>query len=373
MDRRTTRRRDARGKRNTTRLAVISAVVVALVGLAAVGYGVVRYRNAQAATAAALAAAPEVTTKASTAVAVAAASTAVDASASVEVPSVLGLPLSEARLVLDAAGLRVRIDGSPKGSETQSSVATQSPSPGEVVSADTVVVLSAVKGVKASSTSTTGGPAPVDDGLVVVIDPGHQQRSDSKPEPIGPKSHKTKVGVSGGTTGAATKLAEYEVALQISMNLKERLEAAGVKVIMTRTTNDVRLTNSQRAKVANDARADLFVRVHCDGSPEAKDSGISTLYPASNKWTKPIVARSKTAASAVQAHLIESTGAIDRGLSARGDLTGFNYSKVPAILVESGFMSNPVEDRLLASPHYQDKLAEGMAEGILAYLAGTSQ
>jgi len=50
------------------------------------------------------------------------------------------------------------------------------------------------------------------------------------------------------------------------------------------------------------------------------------------------------------------------------DLSGFNWSTVPTVLVECGFLSNPVEDRLLASPHYQDKLATGIADGVMAYL-----
>ncbi len=70
--------------------------------------------------------------------------------------------------------------------------------------------------------------------------------------------------------------------------------------------------------------------------------------------------------------MVAATSAVDLGTVARGDLSGFNHSKVPTILVETGFMSNPIEDRLLASPHYQDKVAEGIAEGVIAYLESTS-
>ena len=82
---------------------------------------------------------------------------------------------------------------------------------------------------------------------------------------------------------------------------------------------------------------------------------------------------SKDAAQEVQRQVVAATSAVDLGTVARGDLSGFNHSKVPTILVETGFMSNPIEDRLLASPHYQDKLAEGIAEGVIAYLESTGR
>ncbi len=207
----------------------------------------------------------------------------------------------------------------------------------------------------------------------MVIDPGHQARSNSAPEPIGPGAKEVKPKVSGGATGVKTRIPEYEIVLQISMNLKKRLEAQGVKVVMTRSTNDVNLSNSERADIANRAKADLFVRVHGDGSPDSKTAGISTLYPGKNRWTKAITAQSKQAARMVQAAAIGATGAVDRGIVARQDLSGFNYAKVPSILVETGFLSNSVEDRLLSSPHYQDKVAQGMAAGIMEYLEGSGR
>ncbi len=117
------------------------------------------------------------------------------------------------------------------------------------------------------------------DKLVVCIDPGHQKRSNMSAEPIGPGSDEGKPKVTGGTTGVKTRLPEHEVTLQISMNLKERLEEAGVKVVMTRTTNDVDVSNSERAAIANKAKADLFVRIHADGSPDQKKSGHLHAVP----------------------------------------------------------------------------------------------
>jgi N-acetylmuramoyl-L-alanine amidase len=298
----------------------------------------------------------------------------VDTTRAVEVPDVVGSSAAEARIVLEAAGFSVRV--SDNGARSTAEIVRQQPnagallSPGATIRLVTAAPASAPTPEKKKGSEAAEKPA---EQFVVCVDPGHQERSDSTPEPIGPGSKETKPSVTGGTTGVETRLAEYEAVLQISMNLKKRLEAQGVKVVMTRTTNDVNLSNSQRAAIANKAHADLFVRVHADGNPSSELAGISTLYPGPNRWTRPIVAESKRAAKSVQHSVVVETGAIDRGAVPRTDLSGFNYSKVPAVLIECGFMSNPVEDRLLASPHYQDKLASGIASGVVAYLRSAGE
>lgn len=203
---------------------------------------------------------------------------------------------------------------------------------------------------------------------VVVIDPGHQAKQIKTPEPIGPGSSQKKPGTSTGTSGVVTRKPESELALEVSLKLRSELQKRGVKVIMTRTTQNVSLTNSQRAAIANKAHADLFIRIHADGSTDRSRRGIQTLIPAPNKWTKPIVKQSTIAGRDVQSAVLRTTGAIDLGVTPRGDITGFNWSKVPTTLVEVGFMSNPVEDRLLSTQAYQRKLAVGMANGVVTYL-----
>lgn len=290
----------------------------------------------------------------------AAATAEITSEQAVEVPDVSGTTVEEARIVLDTVGFDVRVTGDASRAD---SVIDQDPGAGTVVPFGSTVAL-------------TAGAVSADDqivapGWVVVIDPGHQRRSDMTPEAIGPGAKETKPRVTGGATGVETGLTEYEVVLQISTNLRRQLEEAGVKVVMTRTTNDVNIANSERAAIANGAGADLFVRIHCDGSPDSELSGISTLYPAAAGWTKSISSPSKSAARNIQKATLLETGAVDRGVVPREDLSGFNYSKVPAVLVECGFMSHPIEDRLLSSPHYQDKLASGIRQGILAYLSSS--
>ncbi|NTW27978.1 MAG: N-acetylmuramoyl-L-alanine amidase [Coriobacteriia bacterium] len=200
------------------------------------------------------------------------------------------------------------------------------------------------------------------------IDPGHQARTDGRTEPLGPGSTQMMLSDGGGATGVVTRVPEYQVNLAISMNLKARLEKAGVVVVMTRVTNDVALTNAQRADIANAAHADLFLRIHADSSTDGSLAGISALYPADNQWTHSFAAASVNAARLIQQSVTAETGARDRGVVGRGDLIGFNWAQVPSVLVETGFQSNPTEDRLLTSSEYQDKIAEGIADGVVAYL-----
>lgn len=206
--------------------------------------------------------------------------------------------------------------------------------------------------------------------FVVCIDPGHQAKANLSGEPIGPGASETKPKVTGGATGTVTGQPEHELVLAVSLLLKERLEAAGVKVVMTRTEANVDIANSQRAAVANEAKADLFVRVHADGSTDANVRGISTLYPAGNEWVKPIASESKEAAATIHRALLEVTKASDRGVIERSDLSGFNWCTVPTVLLECGFLSNAEEDRLLATSAYRAKLADGIAQGVLTYLEG---
>jgi N-acetylmuramoyl-L-alanine amidase len=220
-----------------------------------------------------------------------------------------------------------------------------------------------------STSSTTSATAQQSAGFVVVIDPGHQAEGDYSLEPVGPGSSEQKAKVSSGTAGVVTGTPESELVLAVALKLRESLESHGIQVIMTRTAQDVNISNSRRAQIANDAGADLFVRIHADGNDDAAVNGIHVLYPASIAgWTDDIAVASKRAATLAQQELIAATGAKDRGIDARSDMTGFNWSDVPVILPEIGFMTNAAEDRLLATSAYQDKIVDALTRAILTSL-----
>ena len=203
---------------------------------------------------------------------------------------------------------------------------------------------------------------------IVVINAGHQGKGNLGMERIGPGSKNKKYKVAYGTRGVSTKVAESKRVLRIAKKLKNELKSKGIKVYMIRTKQNVNISNATRAKKANRKKADLVISLHCDASGSSSTKGITMLVPKKNKWTKKFYSKSRKAGKTVQKYVIKSTKASNRGISKRGDLTGFNWSKVPTILIEMGFMTNPTEDRKLGKASYQKKLIKGMAKGIVKYL-----
>ena len=203
-------------------------------------------------------------------------------------------------------------------------------------------------------------------GPTIAIDPGHDLRANTSTEPIGPGARRRKIKDGGGTRGVVTGTPEHRVNLQISLLLRDELQDRGYCVVMTRTESSGRsIGNVARARIANRAHAALFVRIHADGSTNRSQHGTSMLYPASHKgWTDDVLPESKTAARLLQRSLVKALGSRDLGTVQRSDLTGFNWSDVPVVLAEVGFLTNPSEDRRLNTHAYQRRAAQGLADGI---------
>ena len=199
---------------------------------------------------------------------------------------------------------------------------------------------------------------------VIVIDPGHASVSSREKEQQAPGSTIMKVKEPGGAQGIITKTPEYLVNMEVAVRLRTLLQEKGYTVIMTKTDNKQMLGNIARAEVGNNANADLVIRIHADSNDNSSAKGASMLVPANNKYTGNIYNVSKKYGTVVLNTLIADIGMKNRGVVARDDMTGFNWSKVPVILVEMGFQSNVSEDKLLASSAYQDKIAKSLSEGI---------
>jgi N-acetylmuramoyl-L-alanine amidase len=205
---------------------------------------------------------------------------------------------------------------------------------------------------------------------LVCLDPGHgtPPAIGRQVEPIGPGSRTLKIKDGGGASG------EAGVALAIALRARRLLLARGYRVAMTRTGPTIRLGdgdgNIARARFCNRRRAALMVRIHADGSGDRSLHGVSTLVPAwHDGWTDDIYARSVRAGRAVQSAVVSATGAANRGVVQRSDLTGFNWADVPAVLIETGFLSNPAESSRLHTPAYQQQVALGIARGVAAFAA----
>lgn len=200
---------------------------------------------------------------------------------------------------------------------------------------------------------------------VIVIDPGHASKSNLQLEAIAPSSSEMKIKDGGGAQGIISKTPEYLVNMRVSLKLKPLLESKGYTVIMTKTSNSLSLGNIERANVGNNANANLVIRIHADSNDNGQVMGASMLVPAAiNDNTKNIYAESKRCGIIVLDTLVREVGMKNRGVVVHSDMTGFNWSKVPVILVEMGFLSNSTEDRLLCSDNYENKLAQGLADGI---------
>lgn len=201
---------------------------------------------------------------------------------------------------------------------------------------------------------------------VIVIDAGHQTHAMSAAEPIGPGSSKRKAKVTGGASGCVTHLPEYKLNLQVAKKLQKELVKRGYKVIMVRTKNNVRMSNVQRAKVANKYKADAFIRIHANSAGSSSVKGALTIAPASNNryMTKANRKASQKLSKKVLKAMCKTTGAKNRGVMYTNSMTGINWCKVPVTIVEMGFMSNPSEDRKMAKASYQKKIVKGIADGI---------
>ncbi len=203
---------------------------------------------------------------------------------------------------------------------------------------------------------------------LIVIDPGHQTHANSELEPIGPGASEKKAKVSSGTASVVSGLNEYELNLTVSLKLRDELIARGYDVFMVRTTNDVNLSNRERAEMANKRNADVFIRVHADGDDSGSAAGIMTIcQTAGSPYNANIYAKCRRLSDCILKGSVAATGANNRGVWETNTMSGINWSEVPVTILEMGFMSNVTEAKLLESDAYQNKIVQGVANGVDNY------
>ena len=206
---------------------------------------------------------------------------------------------------------------------------------------------------------------------VVVIDAGHQKNADEEEEPIGPGETETKAKTTAGTQGVSTKIPEHELNLEIALRL-EALLKDDYTVVMVRRTADVEISNKERAMLANNIKADAFIRLHADGSESSEARGAKTICNKSDSKYDDVRLRyssNRKLASCILDAYVEETGLEKREIMESDAYSGINWCSVPVTIVEMGYMTNPDEDQMMKRPEFQKKMAKGIAKGIAAYFS----
>ncbi|HVA69399.1 MAG TPA: N-acetylmuramoyl-L-alanine amidase, partial [Candidatus Binataceae bacterium] len=293
-------------------------------------------------------------------------------------PDSAGIAPPQARLSPPKLDARSSMTAPPVASPSRGAAPVVAPPPRPMMAAAAIIA------APPSSAATAAAPSAA--SPLVVIDPGHG-------------------GFDAGTE-VASPILEKDLALQISLRLALNLKRRGARVMLTRT-GDYFLTLAQRTALANNAGADLFISIHLNSSSNSEDSGIETYYlnnttdratirlarmenggqPAYGASASPDLnfilsdmrQQYKANEAVALAAMIEQSTALDLdrsfGLNVRapGARRGPFYvlvgARMPAVLVECGFLSNPAEAARLASPAYQDVLAAGIAEAVTHYFS----
>lgn len=184
---------------------------------------------------------------------------------------------------------------------------------------------------------------------IITIDAGH---GGSDPGAIGPN-----------------KVQEKTITLAVAQKVKTLLERAGAKVLMTRQTDvDVYGPNATaveelkaRTLVANKNKSDVFVSIHINAFTNPTVGGLSTYYYKKSNYDVML-------AKSIQDGLVKSVGLQDRGINAAGFYV-VKRTEMPAVLAELGFISNPVEEKMMTVPRNQQKMAEGIVQGLENFFA----
>lgn len=200
---------------------------------------------------------------------------------------------------------------------------------------------------------------------VIVIDASHQRTKDLTTEPIAPKSTERRAKQLASAIGIVTKQKEYHVTMNYAKALRTQLEEKGYKVVLTRSAHDVKLSNKERAKVANKARATLVISLHADGG-KSYQNGFYIMSPSKKSTTSKRYKKSNQQANAILKKVSTKGKVFSTGHFYREDLALFNYTKAPAISIQLGFLTNVKDDKKLADNVYMEKLVKRIANGIQA-------
>lgn len=207
--------------------------------------------------------------------------------------------------------------------------------------------------VESSTTPVVG----TSDGVKrVIIDPGHG-------------------GEDPGAVSEYSGLSEKNINLYIGLKVKELLEKDGVEVLMTRTEDRLEYSNTKsatrmrsqdlvrRKQMMDESNASAVVSIHLNKFPQTKYHGAQVFFPKQPEESQKLAVSIQKALKEVV-----EPGNSREALVKRDPLIILKNAKVPTVIVECGFLSNPDEEKKLADKEYQDKLAQAIRDGIIKYI-----
>lgn len=205
---------------------------------------------------------------------------------------------------------------------------------------------------------------------LIAIDPGHQGSwvNMSALEANAPGSSEMKRKATTGTEGSFTGIPEFELNLDISLMLAEELRNRGYEVILAREDNDTAISNAERAVKANEAGADFAIRIHANGSDNSGANGALTMVGSpDNPYIGHLYEKSAELAEDVLTSYCAATGLANDGMLLADNMTGLNWSTIPSMILEMGFMTNQSDDTKMADSGFRQRMVQGIADGIDIY------
>ena len=203
----------------------------------------------------------------------------------------------------------------------------------------------------------SGGPALA--GYTVVIDPGHQAVANKDPEVMSSSMGGSKDRSAQGFIGTVTGKDESEINLETALLLKDYLESLGCEVYLTRETNDVDISNKERAEFAVEHNPDLFIRLYCNAANDSKTSGCEVIVPSSGTYAQQLPVWGEKLGKAIE----EKTGSAFAGCKVSGNYTGLNWaSSVPSFMIRMGYLTNSDDEAKLLDAEYQFKMCQAIAD-----------
>ena len=257
-----------------------------------------------------------------------------------------------------------------KESEQQTQPQTESETQVQTEAKTEVQTETQTEEVSETVTETETESQTAENGHVVAIDPGHQGSwvDMSAQEPSAPGSSETKAKATTGTQGRYTGVPEYQLNLDISLALQKELENRGYRVVMTRTDNDTAISNAERALKAYDEGGEIYVRIHANGSDDGSVSGALGMTPSyDNAYVSDLAGDSYRLTECILNAYCEKTGFANLGIQYHDDMTGINWSKIPVMILEMGFMTNEHDDTAMQDAQMQTSMENGIADGIDQY------